>query len=105
MKFYKVIHNQKVIDVLNELRYCKFQLKHRIPLLCDKEEAQGILSSDGETCYHTSDLLQFPIDGFPTVTIEEITEQEYKKLKLTECATPQEIAERILLELMERGVM
>lgn len=103
--YYKVIQNQKVIDVLDSLRYVKYQLKHRILLLCDnKAEAQGVLSSSGNTAYHTSEYLPFPCDDFPTVTLEEITKEEYESLARLHLRTPEEIAQEIIMDLMKRGV-
>ena len=102
--YYKVIQNQKVIDVLDSLRYVKYQLKHRILLLCDMAEAQGVLSSKGNTAYHTSEYLPFPCDDFPTVTIEEITKEEYESLARLHLRTPEEIAQEIIMDLMKRGV-
>ena len=102
---YKVIHNKKVIDVLPKLTYVKYQLKHNILLLCDETEAQGILSSDGSTAYHISTLLPFPVDNFLNVSLEEITSQEYERLKAFHLKTPEEGAEAVLLDLMERGIL
>lgn len=103
--YYKVLYNKKIIDVLDKLQFCRYQLKHKILVLCAEKDAQGILSSTGETCYHTSGQLPIESDEFKTVTLEEIDEQEYKRLKLYNFSTPEEMAERIILELMERGVM
>lgn len=102
--YYKVIQNQKVIDVLDSLRYVKYQLKHRILLLCKEAEAQGVLSSNGNTAYHTSEYLPFPCDDFLTVTIEEITKEEYDSLARLHLKTPEEIAQEIIMDLMNRGV-
>lgn len=103
--YYKVIYNQKVIDVLDKLQYCKYQLKHRVLLLCDESEAQGILSSSGETAYHISTTLPFPTDIFPTVTIEEIAYPEYEQLSRLCLKTPEQIMEEVVMELIERGVL
>lgn len=103
--FYKVIKNRQVIDVLDSLHYVKYQLKHKILLLCDESEAQGILSSDCNTAWHTTDLLPFPVDKYSTVTLEEIDEFEYNRLKTLNLQTPEQIAEAVLTELMERGVL
>lgn len=103
--YYKVIYNNKVIDVLDKIVYCRYQLKHRILLLSDEKNAQGILSSDGETAYHLSSNNPFDVDIFKTVVLEEIDEQEYKRLKMYNLNTPEEMAEYILLDLMERGIL
>lgn len=103
--FYKVIRNRNVIDVLSSIRYVQFQLKHKILLLCDEEQAQGILSSDGNSAYHLSSLDPFPIDLFPTVTLEEITEHEYNQLKMAHCMSPEEIIDQYTASLFEMGVL
>ena len=101
--FYKVIKNKNVIDVLSSIQYVKFQLKHKILLRCD--DAQGILSSTGDTAYHLPSLNPFPVDLFATVTLEEITEYEYNQLKLAHCMSPEEIIDRYTMSLLEQGVI
>lgn len=105
MKYYKVIKNNKVIDVLDKLIYIKWQSKHNIPVLCDINEAQGILSSDNNTIWHEDTLYKFPVDKFETVRIEEIDEHEYKQLKMLNGKTPDEIIEAFLLSLVEEGII
>ena len=103
--YYKVIYKQRIIDVLDKLQYCKYQLKHRVLLLCDESEAQGILSSSGETAYHIPTTQPFPADMFHTVSIEEITYEEYKHLSRMCLKTPEQITEELIQELIERGVL
>lgn len=102
--YYKVIFNKKVIDVLDKIQYCKYQLKHRVLLLCDESEAQGILSSSGDTAYHIPTTQPFPTDIFPTVSLEEISYNEYKFLSNSHLKTPDEIRQDLIKELIERGV-
>lgn len=104
MKYYKVLYNKKVIDVLDSLQFCRFQLKHKTIVLCEEKDAQGVLSSNGETLYHTSGQLPIDSDEFKIVTLEEIDMQEYKRFKLFNLSTPEEMAEQIILDLMERGM-
>lgn len=103
--FYKVIKSKNVIDVLSSIQYVKFQLKHKILLRCDEEDAQGILSSTGDTAYHLPSLNPFPVDSFATVTLEEITEHEYNQLKSAHCMSPEEIIDRYTMNLLEQGVI
>lgn len=77
--YYKVIKNNKVIDVLNRIRYIKFQEKHKILLLCDIKNAQAILSSNGENGWHIEGLYNFPLDN-TEYEIVEISRQEYEEL-------------------------
>lgn len=105
MKYYKIIHNKKVVDIVSgNLRYVKYQKKHRLLLLCDESEAQGILS-DSDNCYHTYSLLPFPVDIFPSATLEEITKSEYEQLSRRCLKSVEEINEELILDLMERGVL
>lgn len=103
--YWKVIYNKRTIDILSQLQYVKYQLKHRVLLFCDISEAQGILSSDGKTAYHTQDLLSFPVDDYITVTLEEISETEYKRLGALHLMTPEDIIDQYTQELLEKGVI
>jgi hypothetical protein len=50
--YYKVLKDNKVIDVLDHLTYLKWQPKNKIMLLSDEGSAQAILGSDGNTIWH-----------------------------------------------------
>ena len=95
--FYKVIKNDKVIDVLDRLVFLKYQKKHGRMLLCDKLEAQAILSSDGKTMWHMWTLCELPIPGYDTVKIEEIDEYDYKRLKALNCGTMEDVIDEFVL--------
>ena len=103
--YYKVMKNNKVIDVLDNLIYLKWQPKHKIMVLSDENEAQAILSSDKNTIWHEKTLYNVPVDGYDTVELVEIDEYEYKKLKTLNLSTPQEIIDSFLLELINSGVV
>lgn len=103
--FYKIIHNQRVIDALDQLEYVRYQLKHNTLLLCDEKEAEAVLSSDRTRAYHLSSLCRPRADVFDTVTLEEIDKYEYEKLVMMNLRTPEEIAKNMILELIERGVL
>ena len=103
--YYKVLKNDKVIDVLDNLIYLKWQDKHKIMVLCDINEAQAILSSDKNTIWHEETLYNIPADGYDTVRIEEIDQYEYKQLSMLNLQTPQEIIDAFLLDLIENGVI
>lgn len=103
--FYKVIKSRNVIDVLSSIQYVKFQIKHKILLHCNEEDAQGILSSSGDTAYHLPSLNPFPVDSFATVTLEEITEHEYNQLKQNHCMSAEEIIDNYTMSLLETGVL
>lgn len=103
--YYKVIKNNKVIAVLDKLIYLKWQDKHKIMVLCGENEAQAILSSDSDTIWHEDTLYNIPVDGYDTVHVEQIEEFEYKQLKALNGKTPEEIADNVILLLLERGML
>lgn len=103
--FYKVLKNGKVIDVLDQLIYLKYQPKHQRMLLCTEEDAQGILSSDQNEVWHEETLYKIPVPGYETVKIEEIDEHEYKQLKMLNGKTPEEIVDAFVLTLINEGVI
>lgn len=103
--FYKVIKNNKIIDILDKLVFLKYQPKHKIMVLCDENEAQAILSSDKETIWHEETLYKVPIDGFDTVRLEEIDEYEYKQLRVLNMKSPEAILDEYNLLLLEMGII
>ena len=103
--FYKVMKNNKVIDVLDKLVYLKWQDKHKIMVLCDENEAQAILSSDKNSIWHEVTLYNIPVDGYDTVELIEIDEYEYKQLKILNHKTPEEIIDAFVLSLLNEGVI
>lgn len=103
--YYKVLKDNKVIDVLDSLIYLKWQPKHKIMVLSDENEAQAILSSDKNTIWHEETLYKIPVSGYDTVRIEEIDEYSYKQLKMLNGKTPESIIDEYNLLLIEMGVI
>lgn len=103
--FYKVIKDNKVIDVLDKLIYLKYQPKHKIMVLSDENEAQAILSSDKNTIWHEKTLYRVPVEGYDEVSVQEIDEYEYKQLKMLNGRSVQEILEEYTLLLISEGVI
>lgn len=103
--FYKVIKNNRVIDVLDKLIYVKYQPKHNIMVLCSESEAQGFISSDGNTIWHEPSLYKIPVDGYDFVEIQEIDEYEYRQLKVLNMRTPEAIIDEFVLSLVESEVL
>lgn len=101
--FYKVMKNNKVIDVLDNLIYLKWDSKHRVMVLTSEDDAQAILSSDKNTIWHERTLYKVPVDGYDCVDVEPIEEFEYKKLKMLNLSTPEEIVDSVVLYLLENG--
>jgi len=105
--YYKVIKDNKVIDVLDHLKYFKWQPKHKIMLLTDMSDAQVVLSSDESTFWHTETLYKLPNDApeFEIVSLVPIEEHEYKQLKALNMKTPEAIIDEFLLTLFENGIL
>ena len=105
--FYKVIKDNKVIDVLDNVTYLKWQPKHKIMVLSDENFAEAILSSDKNTIWHEITLYNIPSEAgkYDSVEIFEIDEYEYKQLKMLNMRTPESIIDEYNLLLMEAGII
>lgn len=103
--YYKVLKNDKVIDVLDNLVYLKWQPKHKTMILSDENEAQAILSSDQNTIWHEKTLYKIPVSGYETVEIIPIEKFEYKQLRMLNGKTPEEIADEVILSLIENNII
>lgn len=103
--FYKVIKNDKIIDVLDRLVYLKYQKKYNRMIFCGIEEAQAIISSDEKHIWHEESLYEIPVSGYDTVRVEEIDEYEYEQLKMLNGKTIQEIIDAYTLLLINEEVI
>ena len=103
--YYKALKNDKVIDVLDHLSFVKYQEKHNIMVSCAKEEAQAIISSDGEHIWHVTGLYNIPVSGYDTVHLEEIDKYEYEQLKVLNMRDPQSIIDEYTLLLIKEGII
>ena len=99
--YYKVLKDNKVIDVLDRLSFVKYQQKHNIMIACDKSQAQAIISSDGEYIWHVPGLYRIPVDGYDTVELVEIDQYEYRQLRALNMKTPQEIIDEYVRQLLD----
>lgn len=105
MGYYKVMKDDKVIDLLSNVIYLKYQPKHDIMILCDESEAQAILSSDGEDIWHEKTLRRVPVDKYETVELIEIDKYDYRQLKGLNGKTPDEIIDGFVMSLIDGGVL
>ena len=106
--YYKVLKNNKVIDVLDNLTYLKWQPKHKIMVLTGIDDAQAILSSGKDDIYHERTLYNIPSDAdvkYETVDLVEINQFEYKKLKALNLKTPEEIIDAFVMSLLEENII
>lgn len=108
MKYYKVIKDDKVIDVLNdsEICYLVYNQKHRRMFNAKSiNDAQAILSSDQRYIWHLNTLLPIPVEGYDTVELVGITQYEYDSLKMLNGHTYEEIVDSVILSLIEGGIL
>lgn len=103
--YYKVLKDNRVIDVLDHLVYLKWQDKHQIMILASEIDAQAILSSDEKYIWHVDGMYDIPIDGFDVVSLEQIDKYEYEQLKVLNCKTPHEIVDEFVLTLISNNII
>jgi hypothetical protein len=103
--YYKVLKDHKVIDVLDHLCFVKYQKKHDIMVNCMEEEAQAILSSDGNDIWHVVGMYAIPVDGYDTVELVKIEDYEYRQLKALNMKSPEEIIDEFVLLLIDGGIL
>lgn len=105
--YYKVLKNDKVIDVLNGVTYLKWQPKNKIMVLSDENEAQAILSSDGNTIWHERTLRRVPADAgeYDNVSLIEIDKYEHEQLKVLNMKSPEQIVDEMMIYLLENNII
>ncbi len=81
MTYYKVIKDNTIIDA--NTAFYKWQKKHNKIIECEPSEANFIGSSDGSCIWYANGLILCTECNynFETVTMVEITEEEYEVLK------------------------
>lgn len=73
---YKItVESEKLIYYQEKLQYVKYQEKNDIMLLCNKDEAQGILSKDGSQIYQFNESDQLK-EKYPICIIEEVSQDD-----------------------------
>lgn len=105
--YYKVIKDNKVIDVLDHLTYLKWQKKNKIMLLSDECEGQAILGSDGNTIWHIDGLYDLPVEAgeYDTVRLEDATEREFQQFKMLNGLSVDEILDNYTMLLIQEGII
>lgn len=103
--FYKILKDGKVIDVLDRVKFLKYQPKHGVMLFCDELEAQAIMSSDGTKIWHEDTLYKIPVDGYETVEMVTINQFEYEQLKMLNGKTPEEIIDEFIMYLLKENII
>lgn len=103
--YYKVLKDGKVIDVLDNLIFSKWNKKHSRFFLSEEKDAEVILSSDKEYHWHLDYLNKVPVDGCDTVKLEKIDVYEYNRLKFTVSCDVEKLLDNYTMLLIERGVL
>ena len=103
--YYKIIKDNKIVDLMERLLYIKMSSKSGKILLSTQGEAQGIMSSDGTTAWHLKGFYEFPQGEYETVSAVPISELEYLQLKALNGKTPEEIIDAYTLLLIEEGLL
>lgn len=76
--YYKLIENGKIVDVLKNPHYVKWQRKNNTLVSCEENEADGVLSSH---CVRAYQIVLGNKDRFAgVVEMVEITQSEYNEL-------------------------
>ena len=103
--YYKVVLDNKVIDVLDNLVYLKYQPKHNRMLICNESEAQAVFSSDRKEIWHVEGFYDLLVDGYETVRLEPIDKYEYRRFKVFSGKTPETIIDEFVkLVLIDKEV-
>lgn len=98
---YKIIQDNKIIDIVNIPRFVKFLSSGHIAIT-DKASAQGIVGSDQETIYSFGPVEQ---QNFNIVTIAEIDTEEFSRLQSLLNSGQEISADESALEVAKREVV
>jgi hypothetical protein len=81
MNYYKILNNNLILEVINELSFRKYQKKNQILLICKEAEAQYVQSKNGT--FYRANWMVAPITdkiNYETVQIIRIDKSEYEIL-------------------------
>ena len=77
--YFKIITDGQIIDACDGLTFVKWQEKNQLFLHCEENDADGIVSSDGENIYLFEDTGD--INDLQHVKIVEITKEDFEELR------------------------
>lgn len=101
---YKIIHNNQIIDVIKKPCFVKHVAGINKNIAVDKNQANGIVSSDGGTIYHIIGTENNFEDTRLSVYVVPIEEEEYLKLT-TQVKENQNLENRVKeLELLVQSL-
>ena len=76
--YYKIVADGIIVDACEDIRFVKWQEKNRVWLNCGENNADGIVTSDGESIYLIGEK---EIDGYGHAAYSEITEEESAEIR------------------------
>ena len=104
MAYYKLLQNEKIVDVADCLTYVRYNPKRNNIILSPIENAQGIVTENGNY-WHLRGFYNFPVGNYETVEAVEISKEEYLQLKALNGKTVEEIIDNYTLYLIEEGLL
>ena len=78
---YKIVYDNIVIDLLENIKYAKYLIKSKRTVITDKTSANCIIGSNNKDRYHIKGVPYPEGCNFKTVSIIPIDNIEYEKLK------------------------
>lgn len=79
--FYKIMHNNMVIDLLNEVRWVRYLPNSKRLVATDSQAANGVMGSDHNTVYHIFGKPYTFANEVKTVEVVKIDALEYNRLQ------------------------
>lgn len=78
--FYKVTHNNMVVDLLTDVQYVRFLPRQKRLVKTDSQSANAVMGSDHNTVYHLCGKPYTFDDDRKSVQLVRISEEEYDRL-------------------------
>ena len=80
--FYKVLHNNMLIDLLTDVRYVRYLPRQKRLVQTDSQSANGVMGSDRNTVYHLIGRPNTFDTAVKSVEIHKISEEEFDRLSM-----------------------
>lgn len=102
--YFKVMYNDKILDILDTLRFVRWDKRHNRIIGCEEVKAEGFLSSNRDKVYRIEGMA---VNGkeFDTVVLMKIDKAEYDAIKPFRGQTKEEIIDEYNKVLIEMGVL
>lgn len=90
--FYKVIHNNMLVDLLTDVQWIRYLPRQKRIVVTDRQSANGVMGSDHNTIYHLVGKSN-PFEAeLKSVEVIQISEAEYSRLSTEFAIAKQENA-------------